>query len=70
MTHPPTPLLVPRGERSERRLWTLLAALFTLVAGVNVLLAVDEAAWWQAGVGGLLLLGAGACLRAARRTRV
>lgn len=69
MTHPPTFVLFPRGEKAERRLWTLLAGLFTLVAGVNVILAVSEAAWWQ-GVLATLCLGiAAGCARASRRSR-
>ncbi|GAA1303537.1 hypothetical protein GCM10009634_63580 [Saccharothrix xinjiangensis] len=69
MTHPPTLVLVPRSERGERRVWTLLAALFALVAGINVLLAASEAAWWQAAVAILLLSAAGACVRAALGAR-
>ncbi|MFE2756176.1 hypothetical protein ACFXGA_29675 [Actinosynnema sp. NPDC059335] len=67
MTHPPTPLLVLRGEKAERRLWTVLAALFMLVAGVNVIVAVGEAAWWQAAVAALCLAVAVGCARQARR---
>ncbi|MFT7836102.1 hypothetical protein Q5530_08105 [Saccharothrix sp. BKS2] len=69
MTHPPTYVLVPRSEKSERRVWTLLAALFALVASVNVLLAASEAAWWQGVVAILFLTTAGACVRAARGAR-
>ncbi|QFZ19328.1 hypothetical protein [Saccharothrix syringae] len=68
MTHPPTPVLVPRSEKAERRVWTLLAALFALVGSVNGLLAATEAAWWQAVVAILFLGAAGACARAARRS--
>lgn len=69
MTHPPMTVLVPGSEKTERRVWTLLAALFALVAGINVLLAATEAAWWQAAVAALFLVAAGACARAARRVR-
>ncbi|MFJ6671521.1 hypothetical protein ACIQMJ_10485 [Actinosynnema sp. NPDC091369] len=67
MTHPPTSLLVLRGEKAERRLWTLLAALFALVSGVNVILAVSEAAWWQGAVAALCLVVAVACARQSKR---
>lgn len=67
MTHPPTSLLILRGEKAERRLWTLLAALFALVAGVNVILAVSEAAWWQGVVAALCLVVAVGCARESRR---
>lgn len=66
MTHPPTLVLVPRSEKTERRVWTLLAALFSLVTGINVLLAATEAAWWQAAVAVLFLVAAVGCARAAR----
>ncbi|MFD1150382.1 hypothetical protein [Saccharothrix hoggarensis] len=69
MTHPPTFVLFPRDEKAERRVWTLLAALFALVAGVNVIVAVSEAAWWQTAVAGLCLLVAAGCLRASRRAK-
>lgn len=67
MTHPPTSVLIPRGEKAERRLWALLAALFALVSGVNVILAGIEAAWWQAAVAALCLLVAVGCARESRR---
>ncbi|ROP42400.1 hypothetical protein [Saccharothrix texasensis] len=67
MIHPPTSLLVLRGEKAERRLWALLAALFALVAGVNVILAVSEAAWWQGALATLCLVVAVGCGRASRR---
>ena len=67
MTHPSTSLLVFRGEKAERRLWTFLAALFALVAGVNVILAVSEAAWWQGALAALCLAVAVGCGRQARR---
>jgi hypothetical protein len=66
VTHPPTLVLVPRSEKTERRVWTLLAALFSLVTGINVLLAATEAAWWQAAVAVLFLVAAVGCARAAR----
>ncbi|WP_447007637.1 hypothetical protein ACRAKI_14700 [Saccharothrix isguenensis] len=69
MTHPPTFVFFPRGEKAERRLWTLLATLFTLVAGVNVILAVSEAAWWQGALGALCLVVAAGCVRESRRAR-
>ncbi|MFD7659039.1 hypothetical protein ACFV4N_34100 [Actinosynnema sp. NPDC059797] len=69
MTHPPTFVLVPRSERGERRVWALLSALFALVAGINVILAASEAAWWQAAVAITFLVAAGACARAARTAR-
>ena len=67
MTHPPTSLLVLRGEKAERRLWALLTALFALVAGVNVILAVSEVAWWQGAVAALCLVVAVGCARESRR---
>ncbi|WP_367128878.1 hypothetical protein [Saccharothrix sp. HUAS TT1] len=67
MTHPPTSLVVFRGAKAERRLWTLLAALFALVAGVNVILAVSEAAWWQGAVAALCLAVAIGCARESKR---
>lgn len=67
MTHPPTSLLVLRGEKAERRLWTLLAALFALVSGVNLILAVSEAAWWQGAVAALCLVVALGCARRSTR---
>jgi uncharacterized membrane protein HdeD (DUF308 family) len=69
VTHPPTSIQLFRGEKAERRVWTVLASLFALVAGVNVILALTEAAWWQAAVAGLLLVVAGGCARAAHRAR-
>lgn len=69
MTHPPTSVLIPRGEKAERRLWALLAALFALVSGVNVILAVSETAWWQAAVAALCLIVAAGCGRESRRTK-
>jgi 1,4-dihydroxy-2-naphthoate octaprenyltransferase len=67
VTHPPTSLLFRFGEKSERRLWALLAALFALVSGVNVILAVSESAWWQAAVAALCLVVAVGCVRQSRR---
>lgn len=67
MTHPPTSLLLRLGEKSERRLWALLAALFALVSGINVILAVNESAWWQAAVAALCLAVAAGCARQSRR---
>ncbi len=67
MTHPPTSLLLLRGAKAERRLWALLAALFALVSGVNVILAVSEAAWWQGAVAALCLVVAVGCARQSRR---
>ncbi|GAB3003877.1 hypothetical protein [Saccharothrix stipae] len=67
MTHPPTPLLVFRGEKAERRLWALLSALFALVSGVNVILAVSEAAWLQGAVAALCLVVAVGCAVRSRR---
>jgi fatty acid desaturase len=67
VTHPPTIAPVPQGEQAERRLWTLLAALFALVAGVNVILAVSEAAWWQGALAALCLAVAAGCVRESRR---
>ncbi|WP_077011420.1 hypothetical protein [Saccharothrix sp. ALI-22-I] len=69
MTHPPTFLLIPRGEKAERRLWTFLAALFALVSGINVILAVSEAGWLQGSVAALCLIVAAGCVRESRRTR-
>jgi hypothetical protein len=67
VSHPPTSLLIPRDEKAERRLWALLAALFALVSGVNVILAVSEAAWWQGAVAALCLAVAVGCGRQSRR---
>lgn len=67
MTHPPTSLPLLRGEKAERRLWALLAALFALVSGVNVILAVSEAAWWQGALAALCLAVAVGCGRESRR---
>ncbi|NUT47356.1 MAG: hypothetical protein HOV94_08600 [Saccharothrix sp.] len=69
MTHPPTSLPLPRGEKAERRLLTALAALFTLVAGVNAVLAVHEAAWWQGALAVLCLAVAVGCARESRRAQ-
>jgi hypothetical protein len=44
-----------------------LAALFALVAGVNVILAVSEAAWWQGALAALCLAVAAGCVRESRR---
>ena len=67
MIHPSTSLLVLRGAKAERRLWTLLAALFALVAGVNLILAVSEAVWWQGALAALCLIVAVGCGRQSRR---
>ncbi|GAA1338469.1 hypothetical protein [Saccharothrix algeriensis] len=69
MTHPPTTLFAPRTIRAERRLWTVLAALFVLVAGVNSILALSEAEWWQGAVAALFALAAAGCAWVARRSR-
>ncbi|WP_433262174.1 hypothetical protein ACQPZF_28755 [Actinosynnema sp. CS-041913] len=69
MTHPPTTLFAPRTERAERRLWAVLAALFMLVAGVNSVLALSEAQWWQGAVAGVFIVAAAGCARVATRTR-
>ncbi|MCE6995119.1 hypothetical protein LZG04_09895 [Saccharothrix sp. S26] len=67
MTHPPTSLLLRGGQKAERRLWALLTALFALVAGVNVILAVSEAAWWQGALAALCLAVAAGCARESKR---
>ncbi|RKT56200.1 hypothetical protein [Saccharothrix australiensis] len=69
MTHPPTVVFAPRTERAERRLWTVLAALFALVAGVNWVLALSEGQWWQGAVAALFVLAGTGCARIAHRTR-
>ncbi|MEV0675694.1 hypothetical protein AB0I60_04130 [Actinosynnema sp. NPDC050436] len=69
MTHPWTALYAPRTLRAERRLWALLAALFVLVAGVNAILALSEAEWWQGAVAGVAVLAAAGCGKVARTTR-
>lgn len=69
MTYSPTTLFAPRTGRAERRLWALLTALFALVAGVNAILALSEAQWWQGVLAGLAVLAAAGCARVARTTR-
>ncbi|MBB5956923.1 fatty acid desaturase [Saccharothrix tamanrassetensis] len=69
MIQSPTTFFVPRTGRAERRLWTVLTALFVLVAGVNSVLALSEAQWWQGAVAGLFILAAAGCARFARLIR-
>ncbi|MBW4721290.1 hypothetical protein [Saccharothrix obliqua] len=59
----PTTFFAPRTVRAERRLWVLLSALFSLVAGVNAVLALREAEWWQGGVAALAAFAAVGCLK-------
>jgi threonine/homoserine efflux transporter RhtA len=65
--HSPTTLFAPRDVRAERRLWSLLSALFILVAAVNGIIALTEAAWWQGALATMALIAAAACARTARK---
>ncbi|MEU4804411.1 hypothetical protein [Actinosynnema sp. NPDC023587] len=69
MTHPSTTLFAPRTIRAERRVWALLTALFALVAGVNAIMALSEAQWWQGALAGLAVVAAVGCGRVTRTTR-
>ncbi|ACU38834.1 hypothetical protein KCV87_30395 [Actinosynnema pretiosum subsp. pretiosum] len=69
MTHPQTTALTAFVDRAQRPLWLGLAALFALVGAVNVAVALNESAWWQAAVAVLLLGASFACARSGLRTR-
>ncbi|GAA3856787.1 hypothetical protein GCM10022243_22540 [Saccharothrix violaceirubra] len=69
MTHHQPTLSLRRDARTERRVWTVFAALFLLVAGANALVALSEDAWWQLGAAAVFLAVAAGCARRARGGR-